>query len=409
MDVLIFLLKGISVYAKKVQQLGISKNKHGHFIAKALFVTVTNVNFNDDRIIEFIREAFQIRNSLRDAFLNAYEQQNGTPFSEELPLAATWSSDDPDDWHGIAPEAGVLAGKDETARSLRELLIIGLKGIAAYADHAMVLGYQDEKINGFFVDALASTTEDLPVSEMIDNVMQAGNMAVETMALLDKANTETYGHPEITKVNIGVRNRPAILISGHDLKDMQQLLEQSKDSGVDIYTHSEMLPANYYPALKTHDHFVGNYGGSWWRQKSEFEAFNGPVLMTTNCLIPPKTSYKDRVFTTGNVGFPGVKHIPNAENGGMKDFSEIIAMGKTCDPLQELEQGELVGGFAHHQVTALADKIVRAVKSGAIKRFIVMAGCDGRHKSRNYFTEVAQALRRDAVIPYCRLCKISLQ
>ncbi len=303
-----------------------------------------------------------------------------------------------DEFHRKSTEVGVLSTENEDVRSLRWLLIIGLKGVAAYADHAAMLGFEDEKIYAFIMEALVSTTKDLSVDEMVAMVMKCGEYAVNTMALLDKANTSTYGNPEITKVNLGVRNNPGILISGHDLKDMEELLKQTEGTGVDVYTHGEMLPANYYPAFKKYKHFVGNYGNAWWQQNKEFESFNGPILMTTNCIIPMKDSYKDRIFTTGMVGYPGVKHIPDREDGKAKDFSEIIELAKKCDPPTEIETGEIIGGFAHNQVLTLADKIVDAVKSGAIKRFIVMAGCDGRQKGRSYYTEVAEQLPKDTII-----------
>jgi hydroxylamine reductase len=318
--------------------------------------------------------------------------------TEGMHDSVNWDAESVEKLHRKAETVGVLSTGENDVRSLRNLLIIGLKGIAAYYEHANVLGYYQQSINEFLSEALASTTKDLPVPEMIGMVMKAGDVAVETMALLDKANTSTYGNPEITQVNIGVRNNPGILISGHDLKDMDELLRQTEGTGVDVYTHGEMLPANYYPAFKKYKHFVGNYGNSWWLQDKEFETFNGPVLMTTNCLTPPKDSYKDRVFTTSVVSFPGLKHIPDRPEGGEKDFSEIIAMAKTCNPPVEIETGSITGGFAHAQVTALADKVVEAVKSGAIKRFIVMGGCDGRHKERSYFTDVAQELPKDTVI-----------
>ncbi|MCU0584832.1 MAG: hydroxylamine reductase, partial [Desulfobacterales bacterium] len=288
----------------------------------------------------------------------------------------------------------------EDVRSLRQLLTIGLKGIAAYAEHAAVLGFRKAEINDFMMEALASTTKELSSDEMVGLVMKAGETAVATMALLDQANTSTYGHPEISQVNIGVRKNPGILISGHDLKDMAELLQQTEGTGVDVYTHGEMLPANYYPAFKKYSHFAGNYGGSWWHQNKEFESFNGPVLLTTNCLVPLKkeNTYLDRLFTTGIVGYPGATHIADRPAGGAKDFSALIAKAKSCPPPTEIETGTIVGGFAHHQVLALADKVVAAVKSGAIKRFVVMAGCDGRQKTRAYFTEVAENLPKDTVI-----------
>lgn len=290
-----------------------------------------------------------------------------------------------------------VCGKDETTAGLQDLLIYNLKGMAAYLEHASVFQQEENKIYGFLMEALSATTKDLSTDELINLVLKTGEYAVDAMALLDKANTEAYGNPEITEVNIGVGNRPGILISGHDLKDMEQVLEQSKGTGVDIYTHSEMLPANYYPAFKKYDHFYGNYGNAWWKQDKEFASFNGPILMTTNCMIPVKDSYKDRIFTTGMTGFPGVTHIEAGENGE-KDFSKIIEMAKTSAPPTEIETGKIIGGFAHAQVFAIADKVVSAVKTGSIKKFVVMAGCDGRQNGRNYYTDMAKALPKDSVI-----------
>ncbi|HBG13879.1 MAG TPA: hydroxylamine reductase, partial [Synergistaceae bacterium] len=300
----------------------------------------------------------------------------------------------------MSDEMRITATGNEDIRSLRELLVIGSKGIAAYAEHAEVLGFEKDEIYEFLMEGLASTTRDLSTDEMVGLVMKAGKMAVNTMALLDEANTSTYGNPEITEVDLGVRDNPGILISGHDLKDMEELLEQTAGTGVDVYTHGEMLPANYYPAFKKYDHFVGNYGGSWWHQNEDFESFNGPILLTTNCLIPVKNdnTYLDRLFTTGVVSYPGARSIPARPMGGKKDFSGIVEMAKKCAPPKEIEKGKIVGGFAHNQVMALADKVVEAVKSGAIRRFVVMAGCDGRFKSRDYFTEVARNLPEDTVI-----------
>ena len=384
-DLLIYVLKGISVVADKAGKVD---KETGRFIGKALFTTITNVNFDNEDIIALIKEGLKVRENLKEKYdVNA-----------ELHDSAVWYADNVEDFEEKATQVGVLSSENVDVRSLRELLTYGLKGIAAYADHAAVLDKEKQDIYDFMVDALAATTKDLEVQELIDKVMEAGKVAVDTMALLDEANTSAYGNPEITEVNIGVNDKPGILISGHDLKDMEELLKQTEGTGVDIYTHGEMLPANYYPKFKKYDHFVGNYGGSWWKQKEEFEQFNGPILMTTNCLVPPKDSYKDRVFTTGNVGFPEVKHIADREEGGAKDFAEIINMAKNCDPPTEIENGKIVGGFAHHQVIELADKVVEAVKSGDIKRFVVMAGCDGRHKTRNYFTDVAKELPQDAVI-----------
>ena len=348
------------------------------------------MNFDNDRLTELIREGLQLRKELRAKYTAAVP--------ENLHDSAVWYSDDVAEFSAKVTQVGILSTDNEDVRSLRELLIYGLKGIAAYADHAAILGFEDEKIYDFLMEGLVSTTKDLSVAEMVAIVMKAGECAVSGMALLDKANTSAYGNPEISKINIGVGSNPGILISGHDLKDMQELLEQTKGTGVDVYTHGEMLPANAYPAFKKYDNFVGNYGNAWWQQAEEFASFNGPILMTTNCIIPVKDSYKDRIFTTGMVGYPEVKHIADRENGEAKDFSELIELAKTCAPPEEIETGEILGGFAHNQVMALADKVAEAVKSGAIKRFVVMAGCDGRHKSRSYYTDVARELPQDMVI-----------
>ena len=393
-DLLIYVCKGISVYAEKLREKGSVDREAGNFICKALFVTITNAAWDDEVITEKVGEALKVR--------DAVKAKLGDDLPADLPDCATWSSDDKNEImaKALADEMRITAVENEDVRSLRELLIIGCKGIAAYAEHAAILGHEKDDIYGFIMQALASTTKDLSVDEMVGLVMKAGETAVSTMALLDQANTEAYGHPEITEVNIGVRNNPAILISGHDLKDMDELLKQTEGTGVDVYTHGEMLPANYYPAFKKYSHFAGNYGGSWWHQNKDFESFNGPIVLTTNCLIPVKkdNTYLDRLFTTGVVSYPGGKHIPDRPAGGAKDFSGVIEMAKKCPPPQEIETGKIVGGFAHNQVLALADKVVDAVKSGAIKRFVVMAGCDGRQKNRGYFTEVARNLPRDTVI-----------
>jgi hydroxylamine reductase len=375
-DLLIYVLRGIAVYGEKGSELGVSNKENGLFAAQALFTTITNANWDNDRFVAMVREGLKRRDQIKEKFLAAYKEKNGKDFDEKLHDSATWFSDDVAEFEEKAKSVGVLATENEDVRSLRELLIIGLKGIAAYADHAAILGFEKDEIYDFIMEALASTTNDLTVDEMVGLVMKAGETAVNT------------------------GSNPGILISGHDLKDMEELLKQTQGTGVDVYTHSEMLPANYYPEFKKYDHFVGNYGGAWWRQNKEFESFNGPILMTTNCIIPIKKSntYQNRIFTTGMTGYPDVKHIPDRTEGGAKDFSEIIELAKKCDPPIEIETGKIVGGFAHHQVLALADKVVDAVKSGAIKRFIVMAGCDGRQKARNYFTEVAKALPQDAVI-----------
>jgi len=385
-DLLVFALKGIAVVAVEAQKQGKLDDATGLFVCQGLFATITNANFDDNRITALIKEAFAKRDSLK--------LTTGFTGNQDC---VTWNGSEAE-FAAKAKEVGVLSQANEDVRSLRELLIYGLKGMAAYTEHAAMLGYEKKEIYEFMVSALASTTQELTVDEMIGQVLKCGEVAVTAMALLDEANTTTYGNPEITKVNIGVRTNPGILISGHDLRDMEDLLEQTAGTGVDVYTHSEMLPANYYPAFKKYPHFVGNYGNAWWQQDKEFASFNGPILMTTNCIVPVKDAYKDRIYTTGMAGWPGAVHIPERQKGGRKDFSAIIAQAKTCQPPVEIEKGEIVGGFAHHQVMALADKVVEAVKSGAVKRFVVMAGCDGRHTTRNYFTEVAQALPNDTII-----------
>mgnify|MGYP000114967912 CR=1 FL=1 len=398
-DLLIFVLRGIAVYEEKLKELGAADRTNDDFVDQGLFATITNANWDDARFTAMITEGLQRRDQVRAKFLAAYKAQNGRDFDAALPEAATWSGD-PSTYAEKAKTVGVLATENEDVRSLRELLIIGLKGVAAYADHAAILGYQKDDINDFIMEAMASTTKDLSVDDMIALVMKAGDTAVNTMALLDEANTTAYGNPEITEVNIGVGRNPGILITGHDLKDMEELLQQTEGTGIDVYTHGEMLPANYYPAFKKYDHFVGNYGGSWPHQNKEFESFNGPILLTTNCLVPLKkdNTYLDRLFTTGVVGYEGAVHIADRPEGGAKDFSALVEKAKTCMPPSEIETGAIVGGFAHNQVLALADKVVDAVKSGAIKRFVVMAGCDGRQKGRSYYTEVAENLPQDTVI-----------
>jgi hydroxylamine reductase len=399
-DLLTYALTGISVYGEKLNQLGIVDRKAGLFVAQGLFATITNANWSEAWFFDHIRSALKVRDELKTRFLAAYREKNGKDFSGDLHDAAVWFSDDESEFRAKAKEVGVLATEDEDVRSLRWFLIIGCRGIAAYADHAAILGFEKDEIYAFLMEALASTTRDLSVDDMVGMVTKAGETAVTTMALLDEANTTTYGHPEITEVNIGVGSNPGILISGHDLKDMEELLKQTEGTGVDVYTHGEMLPANYYPAFKKYDHFIGNYGSSWWQQNKEFESFNGPLILTTNCLVPLKkdSTYLDRLFTTGIVEYPGARHIADRPKGGAKDFSKVIEIAKKCKPPVEIESGKIVGGFARNQVLALADKVVDAVKSGAIKRFVVMAGCDGRHKSREYFTEVAKALPKDTVI-----------
>ncbi|HOE81849.1 MAG TPA: hydroxylamine reductase [Myxococcota bacterium] len=387
-DLLIHTLKGIALHARAAQRGGVEvPTSIGRFVVEALFTTVTNVDFDAEHVSRVVEQALVVRNQ-------AKALHNGAEIKQD---AATWIGA-PDTFADKATSVGVQATENEDVRSLRELLVYGLKGIAAYADHAAVLGHEDPAIYSFLLDALASTTEDLSQDKMVEMVMKAGETAVTVMALLDKANTSAYGQPELTKVNIGVGARPGILISGHDLKDLEELLEQSKDAGIDIYTHGEMLPAHYYPAFKKYDHLVGNYGNAWWQQQKEFDSFNGPILLTTNCIVPVRDSYKDRIYTTGRVAYPGVTHIPDRKNGSPKDFSAIIEKARGCKPPTELESGEITGGFAHNQVLALADKVVAAVKTGAIKRFVVMAGCDGRQKGRSYYTEVAENLPKDTII-----------
>ncbi len=399
-DLLVHVLKGVSIYSEKLKDLGISDKSTGRFVIQGLFATITNANWDDARFEDLIREALKLRNTLRQQFLSSYQEKNGRAFDEPLHDSATWTGDTSEEFAEKAKSVGILSTENEDIRSLRELLIIGLKGVGAYADHAAVLGYEKNEIYDAILEGMASTTENLSVEEMIALVMKAGETSVTTMALLDEAHTSTYGHPEISEVNLGVRHNPAILISGHDLKDMEELLKQTDGSGVDVYTHGEMLPANYYPAFKKYNHFAGHYGGSWWHQNREFETFNGPILLTTNCLVPLKknNTYLDRLYTTGMVGMTGARHIPERINGGPRDFSAIISQAKTLPSPQELETGTIVGGFAHNQVMALADKVVDAVKSGAIKRFVVMAGCDGRNEDRDYYTEVAKNLPKDTVI-----------
>ena len=385
-DLLVFTLKGLSVVAAEAKKQGKLDKSIGLFIAQGLFATITNANFDNDRFVELIKQSISKRDALKltIGFIGDADEVN-------------WNGAEAD-FVAKGAAVGVLSQPNEDVRSLRELLIYGLKGMAAYADHAAMLGFEKQEVYDFMVEALVSTTQDLSVDEMVGMVLKCGETAVTAMALLDEANTTTYGNPEITEVNIGVSNKPGILISGHDLKDMEELLKQTEGTGVDVYTHCEMLPANYYPAFKKYDHFVGNYGNAWYEQGKEFTTFNGPILMTTNCITPVKDAYKDRIYTTGMAGWPGAAHIGDRAEGGSKDFSALIEQAKKCDPPIEIETGKIVGGFAHAQVMALADKIVDAVKSGALKRFVVMAGCDGRHNSRNYYTEVAENLPEDTVI-----------
>ncbi len=388
-DLLIYVTKGISAVTTQLRSEGTSVSPDiNHLITLNLFITITNANFDEDAIVARIVETLDKKKELLSQIKNI----------NVLPAAASWSSDDRNAFAAKAAEVGVLSTENEDVRSLRELITYGLKGLSAYSKHANALLQDDAEVDAFLQNALAKTLDDsLSADELIALTLETGKYGVNGMALLDKANTTAYGNPEITKVNIGVGTRPGILISGHDLRDMELLLKQTEGTGVDVYTHSEMLPAHYYPAFKKYSHFVGNYGNAWWKQKEEFESFHGPILMTTNCIVPPKDSYKDRLYTTGAAGFPGCKHIPGSI-GEEKDFTEIIEHAKKCAPPTEIEHGEIVGGFAHNQVLALADTVVGAVKSGAIKKFVVMAGCDGRAKSRNYYTDFAKALPKDAVI-----------
>ena len=393
-DLLIYVAKGISILGTIARENRYSNARVDRFVQEALFTTITNANFDGERIIERIHEGVE----LREKFLGEMKD-HGIEIPGGLHHSAAWKPAAGEDLMETATRVGVLTTENEDIRSLRELVIYGVKGMAAYAEHAGNLGFNSDSVDGFIQRAIAATTNDsLTADELVALVLETGKHGVEVMALLDKANTTAYGNPEITEVNIGVRNNPAILISGHDMKDMEELLRQTEGTGVDVYTHSEMLPANYYPAFKKYSHFVGNYGNSWWKQTTEFETFNGPVLFTTNCIVPLRDSYSDRVYTTGSSGYPGCPHIPDREPGKEKDFSAIIEHAKRCAPPQEIENGTIIGGFAHNQVVQLADKVVDAVKSGAIRKFIVMGGCDGRMKSRNYYTEFAQQLPKDTVI-----------
>jgi hydroxylamine reductase len=393
-DLLVYVTKGVSLVAEIARKNSIAIDNANKFVFEALFVTITNANFDDDKITNKITEGLQVRDTLKTEL-----KQKGVELPADLPANAIWNAGSKEAIVAKSKLVGVLTEQDEDIRSLKELVTYGLKGMAAYAEHPYNLGCSDEKIFAFMHKALvAITRNDITTAELVALTLECGEHGVNVMALLDKANTNAYGNPEITKVNIGVRNNPAILISGHDLKDMEELLKQTEGTGVDVYTHSEMLPAHYYPAFKKYKHFVGNYGNAWWKQKEEFETFNGPVLFTTNCIVPPKDSYKDRIYTTGASGFKGCTHIPDRENGLPKDFSVIIEHAKKLAAPTEIETGEIIGGFAHNQVLQLADKIVDAVKTGAIKKFLVMAGCDGRMKGREYYTEFAQQLPHDTVI-----------
>jgi hydroxylamine reductase len=390
-DLLVYATKGISAVTTTLRQEGVEiQPAVNHMITLNLFTTITNANFSKEAIIARIQDTL----SEKDLLLSKLNTLTST---DTLPEAALWNGSE-NEFAAKAATVGILSTENEDIRSLRELITYGLKGLSAYSKHANVLLQDNEEIDAFMQRALAATLDDsLSADDLIALTLETGKYGVDGMALLDNANTSTYGNPEITKVNIGVGTRPGILVSGHDLRDLEMLLKQTQGSGVDVYTHSEMLPAHYYPAFKKYPNFVGNYGNAWWKQKEEFESFHGPILMTTNCIVPPKDSYKDRLYTTGAAGYPGCKHI-SGEIGEEKDFSAIIEQAKHCAAPEEIERGEIIGGFAHNQVLALADDIVTAVKSGAIRKFVVMAGCDGRMKSRNYYTDFAKALPKDTVI-----------
>ncbi|OPJ65738.1 hydroxylamine reductase [Clostridium chromiireducens] len=411
-DLLIYVTKGLAIVSNEGRKVGVTDAKVDKYITENLFTTITNANFDRDSILDRVKDTLKIREELKAKVIIAggvvgevkvtggfFKKIFGMQTTEMImPEAATWTADNTIEFDAKAEKVGVLATENEDIRSLRELITYGLKGLSAYMKHAMNLKYNNEEVHAFMAKALAATIDDsLTVDDYVALALEAGKFGVDGMALLDKANTESYGHPEITTVDIGVRTNPGILISGHDLRDLEMLLEQTEGTGVDVYTHGEMLAGQYYPKFKKYSHFAGNYGNAWWKQKEEFESFNGVILMTTNCIVIPKDSYKNRLFTTGATGMPGCAHI-EAKADGTKDFSKVIAMAKKCKAPTEIEKGQIVGGFAHNQVLALADKVVDAVKSGAIKRFFVMAGCDGRAKSRNYYTEFAEKLPKDTVI-----------
>jgi hydroxylamine reductase len=393
-DLLIYTLKGVAIVNTMARLIGINQKKTDQFIINGLFMTITNANWDKNEFFNTVREGLTLREEIKAAIRNAgYTLDNNSDF-------VTWYGETNDQFEmkSASQEVSILATRDEDIRSLRELVTYGLKGMAAYLEHAANLSYEKEELNAFMQKALAMITDDsVSMEQLIELSMECGKYGVSAMELLDTANTSTYGHPEMTKVNIGVRQNPGILISGHDLKDMEELLKQTEGTGVDVYTHSEMLPANYYPAFKKYDHFVGNYGNAWWEQTREFESFNGPILMTTNCIVPPKASYKERMYTTGATAIEGVTYIPKNENG-IKDFSVIIEHAKKCQSPVEIEKGEIIGGFAHNQVAQVADQVVEAVKNGDIKQFFVMAGCDGRHKSRTYYKDFAEELPKDTII-----------
>ncbi len=393
-DLLIFVTKGLATVANEGRKVGIVDKKINRMIIDNLFITITNANFDFKAIEKRVKDTLLAREELKERV----QANGGNPIGSDFKGCATWTATTSEEMMEKASQVGVLATENEDIRSLRELIMYGLKGLAAYMEHAMNLGHDKEEVHAFMAETLVKILDDsLSADELTALALETGKFGVDGMALLDEANTSTYGHPEITKVNIGVRNNPGILISGHDLKDLEMLLEQTEGTGVDVYTHGEMLPGHYYPKFKKYAHFAGNYGNAWWLQNKEFASFNGPILMTTNCITPVQDSYRGRIFTTGAVGYEGCIHITADENGH-KDFSQIIELAKTCKAPTEIETGEIVGGFAHNQVLALADQVVDAVKSGAIRRFFVMAGCDGRAKSRDYYREFAEKLPKDTVI-----------
>ncbi|NNF47822.1 MAG: hydroxylamine reductase [Desulfofustis sp.] len=401
-DLFIWCLKGISFWGNKAKDFDIYSDKAGFFIDKGLFSTITNANFDRNFFISSIKESISIRDELKNSFLQAHEQRQSQVFADSVPECASWVPVDDADISAKAESGtgGWLEIEDEDERSLKATILYGLKGISAYAEHAYQIKKSCREIFEFLMEALAALADEKKSQEeLFDLAIKTGQMGVKTMALLDEANSAAYGDPEISQVNIGVGSNPGILITGHDLVDLEELLEQTQGQGVDIYTHSEMLPAHYYPKLKKYSHLHGNYGNAWWLQKEDIANFNGPVLFTSNCLVPPKgVDYTDKLFTTGAVGYEGVTHIADRPEGGQKDFSTIIEMAKTCSPPKEIETGHITGGFAHKQVLAVADRVIEAIKSGAIKRFVVMGGCDGRHKSRSYYTDVAKALPEDTII-----------
>lgn len=402
-DLLIYLATGISLYGVRARELGVSDAEADLFVAEALFSTITNVNFDSERFVALCRQALDLRDALRTRTLQAYEARHGRPFAEALPEPALWrpATSSEDEFVAKGAQVGIMAGHGlaEDVRSLRSLIVYGLKGLAAYADHAYVLEHEDGAILAFLQEALAMTADDgAGVEDLVGMALRCGEIGVRAMALLDEANTSTYGQPEPTRVNLGVREGPAILVSGHDLRDLGEILQQTEGTGINVYTHGEMLPAHAYPGLKKHAHLAGNYGGSWAHQREEFEAFGGAIVMTTNCLVPPKGSYRDRIFTTGLVGWPGLAHIADRRPGTQKDWSPVIARALALGSPKALEEGTIPVGYAHGTVLSVADQVIDAIKSGAIKRFVVMAGCDGHHKERDYFGELARRLPQDTVI-----------